>query len=46
MMLPVNTDVKIVTGDTGIHLWEVKGNERRIIFLNRQEHLLKLKECV
>jgi len=43
MMLPVNTDIKIVTGDTGIHLWEVKGNERRIIFLNRQEHLLKLR---
>ncbi|MBU5427451.1 histidine phosphatase family protein [Tissierella pigra] len=42
MMLPVNTDSYISTGDTGIHLWKVSGNERRIIFLNKQEHLLKL----
>lgn len=44
MMLPVNTDSYISTGDTGIHLWKVSGNERRIIFLNKQEHLLKLNE--
>lgn len=44
MMLPVNEEVVISTGDTGIHLWKVKGKERRIIFLNKQEHLLKLKE--
>lgn len=31
MMLPVNTEVKISTGDTGIHLWIVNGTERRII---------------
>lgn len=42
MMLPVNTDSYINTGDTGIHLWEINGNERRIIFLNKQEHLLGL----
>lgn len=41
MMLPVNTDSWISTGDTGIHLWKVSGNERRILFLNKQEHLLK-----
>jgi 2,3-bisphosphoglycerate-dependent phosphoglycerate mutase len=44
MMLPVNTEVGISTGDTGIHLWKVKGNERRIIFLNKQEHLLELND--
>jgi 2,3-bisphosphoglycerate-dependent phosphoglycerate mutase len=42
MMLPVNEDIGISTGDTGIHLWEVKGNKRRIIFLNKQEHLLDI----
>lgn len=42
MMLPVNTDSYISTGDTGVHLWKVDGNERRIIFLNKQEHLLGL----
>lgn len=46
MMLPVNTEVKISTGDTGIHLWEVKDMERRIIFSNKQEHLLKLNERI
>lgn len=42
MMLPVNTDSWISTGDTGVHLWKVAGNERGIIFLNKQEHLLEL----
>ena len=44
MMLPVNEEVVISTGDTGMHLWKVKGKERRIIFLNKQEHLLKLND--
>jgi len=43
MMLPINTDLSISTGDTGVHLWKVSGNERRIIFLNKQEHLLEIK---
>lgn len=42
MMLPVDTDSYISTGDTGIHLWKVTGKERRIMFLNKQEHLLKI----
>lgn len=42
MMLPVNTDTYISTGDTGIHLWKINGSDRRIIFLNKQEHLLGL----
>ena len=44
MMLPVNTDSWISTGDTGIHLWKITGNERRIMFLNKQEHLLDLEK--
>ena len=44
LMLPVNTDSYISTGDTGIHLWKVIGSDRRIIFLNKQEHLLGLNE--
>lgn len=44
MMLPVNTDSYISTGDTGIHLWKINGNDRRIIFLNKQEHLLVMND--
>lgn len=42
MKLPVNTDFWIRTGDTGVHLWNVNGNERGILFSNSQEHILKL----
>jgi 2,3-bisphosphoglycerate-dependent phosphoglycerate mutase len=42
MRLPVNTDSCISTGDTGVHLWKEYGDERAILFLNRQEHLLEL----
>jgi len=42
MMLPINTDLCISTGDTGVHLWKVSGSQRRIIFSNKQEHLLEL----
>ena len=27
-----------------LRLWKISGNERRIIFLNKQEHLLGLNE--
>lgn len=39
MMLPVNTNIWISTGDTGVHLWKANDRERGIIFLNKQEHL-------
>ena len=42
IMLPVNMNVSISTGDTGVHLWKINGSERRIVFLNKQEHLLEL----
>lgn len=42
MMLPVNTDLSISTGDTGIHLWKITDKERKIIFLNKQEHLIEM----
>lgn len=41
--LPVNSNSSISTGDTGIHLWKVSRNERRIIFSNKQEHLMGLE---
>lgn len=37
--LAVNTNISISTGDTGVHLLEIKEDEKRIIFLNKQEHL-------
>lgn len=37
--LPMQTDVRIVTGDTGIHLWRVEDSVRRIVFMNSISHL-------
>lgn len=42
LKLPMDSDVSIRTGDTGIHLWQVKGQERRILFTNYQEHLREI----
>ena len=36
---PMNNEFIFATGDTGIHLLEIKGNHRIIRFLNKQEHL-------
>ena len=40
--LPFNTDVSVASGDTGIHLWQVNGQERKIKFMNFQEHIRDL----
>ena len=40
MMLPMNNDIVLNTGDTGVHLWKLNGNEKRIIFSNKQDHLI------
>lgn len=40
LKLPINTDITISTGDTGIHLWKVEKEKRGISFMNRTEHLL------
>ncbi|KYH29445.1 phosphoserine phosphatase 1 [Clostridium tepidiprofundi DSM 19306] len=37
--LPVDTEIKFPTGDTGFHEWIIKDNERYIIKMNCQEHL-------
>ncbi len=37
--LPVGVEVKLHTGDTGMHLWRVDGVERSILFANRLGHL-------
>jgi len=36
---PMNSEFIFPTGDTGIHLLEIKENARIIRFLNKQEHL-------
>ncbi|MGB3260279.1 histidine phosphatase family protein [Paenisporosarcina sp.] len=47
---PINSEFIFPTGDTGIHLLELKDNARIIRFLNKQEHLTgieadALNEC-
>jgi len=42
LRLPVNMETSIMSGDTGIHLWKINGNERKIIFTNYQEHIRDL----
>ncbi len=37
--LPLDTPVRCVTGDTGIHLWRIEGSARYILFTNRADHL-------
>jgi 2,3-bisphosphoglycerate-dependent phosphoglycerate mutase len=39
---PFNTEFTFPTGDTGIHLIELKEPQKVVRFLNRQEHLLDL----
>jgi 2,3-bisphosphoglycerate-dependent phosphoglycerate mutase len=42
MMLPLNAEYSINSGDTGIHLWRIYDGQKQIAFLNKQEHLLGL----
>ncbi len=44
LQLPLTTDVIFSSGDTGIHLWRVGEKRRLVVFANRQEHLIGLKE--
>jgi 2,3-bisphosphoglycerate-dependent phosphoglycerate mutase len=37
--LPVGIEVWLHTGDTGMHLWRLDGEERSILFANRLAHL-------
>lgn len=39
LKLPVDAAVSVVTGDTGIHEWELSGDLRRIVYANRLGHL-------
>lgn len=39
---PINTEFIYPTGDTGIHLIEIKNQKRIVWFLNKQEHLMLL----
>jgi 2,3-bisphosphoglycerate-dependent phosphoglycerate mutase len=37
--LPMQTNVRLVTGDTGLHLWRIESTQRSILFANRTDHL-------
>lgn len=41
---PMNQEFAFPTGDTGIHLLEIKANTRIIRFLNKQEHLQLIED--
>jgi len=40
----MDKDLVFATGDTGIHLLELRDNARFIRFMNRQEHLLSISD--
>ena len=41
MNLAMNTDVNISSGDTGLHLIDINESGIRVLFTNKQEHLLE-----
>jgi 2,3-bisphosphoglycerate-dependent phosphoglycerate mutase len=44
LKMPINLDCSISSGDTAVHYWKVANEKRKIIFLNRMEHLLGMRE--
>lgn len=46
LRLPVDSDVILRMGDTGVHLWKVTETARRILFSNSGVHLPALTEPV
>lgn len=38
LRLPMDADVWLTTGDTGMHLWQVSDLRRRVMWTNKQEH--------
>lgn len=42
LKLPNDTDVSISTEDTGIHLLKIENGNRRIVFVNKIEHLSQI----
>ncbi|MGE7625284.1 histidine phosphatase family protein [Viridibacillus sp. NPDC096237] len=43
LKLPFDTNVIVHCGDTSLHEWIIKDNQRHIVFSNRLEHLNNLK---
>ncbi len=37
--LPIDTNLWLASGDTGVHLWRIDGDRKVIVFSNKQEHL-------
>lgn len=42
LKLPVDSDIFMSTGDTGIHCWKLLKESRRIIYSNNFSHMLEL----
>lgn len=42
--LPVQSNVYLHTGDTGIHYWAMQKNQKHVVWANRMEHLLGVEE--
>lgn len=40
LRLPVGSDVSIITGDTGVHLFRIKDGVRSVVFANSLGHLM------
>lgn len=40
--LPPAASTRFLTGDTGVHLWSITEDGARLMFANKQEHLLEL----
>ena len=39
---PINSEISIFTGDTGIHHWRIRENNKSIIFSGKEDHLNSL----
>lgn len=39
LSLPINNNITLATGDTGMHLWTINGKNKIIVFSNSLKHL-------
>ena len=44
LKMPINLDCIISNGDTAVHYWKVENGKRKIIFLNKTDHLQSIRE--
>lgn len=43
--LPIESNIIFSSGDTGIHLWRLTPQERRVVFTNKLDHLVLSDLC-